>query len=71
MTRPRAPIDAPLTRIQTIPAIAAGWLPGDCHRDPADRLLIATARYLNIPIVTRDSGIAAYAAQGLVGLIRC
>jgi PIN domain nuclease of toxin-antitoxin system len=52
-------------------AIAASWLPGDCPRDPGDRLLIATARHLNMPIVTRDSRIAAYAAQGLVALISC
>jgi PIN domain nuclease of toxin-antitoxin system/antitoxin (DNA-binding transcriptional repressor) of toxin-antitoxin stability system len=52
-------------------AIAASRLPGDCHRDPGDRLLIATALHLSIPIVTRDARIADYAAQGHVGLIGC
>ena len=42
-------------------AIDASRLPGDVHGDPADRLLIATARHLGVPIVTRDAKIVAYA----------
>jgi len=30
-------------------AVAASWLPDPLHGDPADRLLIATARHLAIP----------------------
>jgi PIN domain nuclease of toxin-antitoxin system len=41
------------------------------HADPADRLLIATARALNLPIVTRDRRILGYAQAGLVGAIFC
>ncbi len=41
------------------------------HSDPADRLLIATARALNLPIVTRDRRILGYAQAGLVGAIFC
>jgi PIN domain nuclease of toxin-antitoxin system len=41
------------------------------HPDPADRLLIATARALNLPIVTRDRRILGYAQAGLVGAILC
>jgi PIN domain nuclease of toxin-antitoxin system len=52
-------------------AIAASFLPGNLHRDPADRLLIATARALDVPIVTRDERILAYADQGHVGVIAC
>ncbi|HEY3815346.1 MAG TPA: type II toxin-antitoxin system VapC family toxin, partial [Caulobacteraceae bacterium] len=47
-------------------AIAASGLPGPLHGDPADRLLIATARHLSMPIVTRDAKIIAYAAAGHV-----
>jgi PIN domain nuclease of toxin-antitoxin system len=52
-------------------AIAASWLPDPLHGDPADRLLIATARHLGMPIVTRDARIIAYAATGHVSAIPC
>jgi len=41
-------------------AIASSWLPGDVHGDPADRLIIATARQLGLPVITRDRKIIAY-----------
>lgn len=46
-------------------------LPGDIHRDPADRILIATARALDLTIVTRDRDILAYSARGYVPTLRC
>jgi PIN domain nuclease of toxin-antitoxin system len=52
-------------------AIAASQLPEPLHGDPADRLLIATARHLAMPIVTRDARIIAYAAAGHVSAIPC
>lgn len=52
-------------------AIDASYLPGDLHGDPADRMIIATARHLGLPIVTRDSRIIAYAEAGFVGVIPC
>jgi len=52
-------------------ALAATRLPGTFHRDPADRFLVATARVLGIPIVTRDEDIEAYAKAGHVKLIVC
>jgi len=52
-------------------AIDACHLPGDPHGDPGDRLVIATARHLNVPIVTRDAKIIAYAGAGYVGVISC
>ena len=52
-------------------AIASSNLPGHFRRDPADGLLIATARELGVPLVTRDSRILAYAAQGHVDAIEC
>ena len=38
------------------PAIAAGTatLPATFHRDPADRLIVATCRELDAPLLTRD-----------------
>lgn len=52
-------------------AIDASYLPGDMHGDPADRLLVATARHLGIPLVTRDARIIAYAGQGFVQVLPC
>jgi PIN domain nuclease of toxin-antitoxin system len=52
-------------------AIAASGLPDPLHGDPADRLLIATARHLSMPIVTRDAKILAYAAAGHLSAIPC
>lgn len=45
--------------------------PPRLHGDPADRLLIATARALDVPIVTRDRRILDYAKTGLVMGIAC
>lgn len=52
-------------------ALSASYLPGSFHRDPADRLLIATARDLGVPLVTRDRRILDYAEQGHVDAIAC
>ncbi|HVK17631.1 MAG TPA: type II toxin-antitoxin system VapC family toxin [Fimbriiglobus sp.] len=41
-------------------AIASTRLPTPFHKDPADRILVATARALAIPILTADAKILAY-----------
>jgi PIN domain nuclease of toxin-antitoxin system len=35
-------------------------LPGDFHKDPADRMIVATARKLAVPLVTADEKILQY-----------
>ncbi|GAB3627347.1 twitching motility protein PilT [Pandoraea terrae] len=35
-------------------------LPGDFHKDPADRMIVTTARALAAPLVTKDDKIRAY-----------
>jgi len=35
-------------------------LPGDFHKDPADRMIVATARKLAVPLVTADAKIRNY-----------
>jgi PIN domain nuclease of toxin-antitoxin system len=52
-------------------AIDALFLPGELHGDPCDRLLVATARYLGLPIVTRDRSIIAYGRNGHARVIPC
>ncbi len=41
-------------------------LPGEFHRDPADRFIVATARQLDATLVTRDGKILQYGAEGHV-----
>ncbi|MFM5893159.1 MAG: type II toxin-antitoxin system VapC family toxin [Novosphingobium sp.] len=52
-------------------AIASSSLPGQFHADPADRFLVATARAMNIPLMTRDRKILDYAKSGHVKIIEC
>jgi len=59
------------TPITAAIAIDASHLPGDFHADPADRLIIATARHLAMPVVTADRRIIAYANAGHVRVIPC
>lgn len=41
--------------------VKATVLPGDFHKDPADRMIVATARKLALPLVTADEKILQYA----------
>ncbi len=52
-------------------AIDSSQLPGALHGDPADRLIIATARHLGATVVTRDRRMIDYAAQGHVTTLGC
>ena len=58
-------------RVTPAIAINASLLPEPLYGDPADRLLIATARDLGVPIVTRDRKIDAYGQSGHVSVILC
>lgn len=60
--------DAPFTGAI---GIDSALLPGVLHNDPADRMLIATARRMGMPIMTRDRRILGYAADGYVEAIAC
>ena len=44
--------------------VRSSRLPGSLHGDPADRLIVATARELGALLLTRDEPILQYAAQG-------
>ena len=46
-------------------------LPGFANRDPADRIIVATAREYGLRIVTRDLRILAYAEKGHVMALAC
>lgn len=51
--------------------IASSFLPGDPPRDPADRIIAATARALRLQLVTRDRLLLDYAEQGHIQAIAC
>ncbi len=57
------------SRVELVPispniAVEAGLLPHIIHGDPADRLMIATARALACPVLTPDRKLLSYAAEG-------
>lgn len=52
-------------------AVESSHLPGDFHADPADRLLVASARVEAVTILTRDRRILDYAAAGHVEAQLC
>ena len=41
-------------------AIESARLPQPFHRDPADQIIVATSRVLDIPLLTEDARIKAY-----------
>src|ERR1700730_7016732 len=51
--------------------IASSFLPGNPPRDPADRILLATARDLGATLVTRDLLMLKYGEEGQVSTIAC
>jgi len=51
--------------------LASNALPGTPPRDPADRIIIATAREQGLTVVTRDRLILDYAEAGHVFALAC
>lgn len=51
--------------------MASSTLPGEAHGDPADRIIIATAREYGFRVVTRDRKILDYADKGHVLAMEC
>ncbi len=41
-------------------AVESTRLPGEFHKDPADRMIVALARHLNAQLITADSKIRGY-----------
>jgi PIN domain nuclease of toxin-antitoxin system len=61
------------TGVTTLPlsldiALESYALPGTFHPDPADRILVATARLHRIPLLTRDTQILNYGSANHVML---
>jgi PIN domain nuclease of toxin-antitoxin system len=41
-------------------AVESTQLPGEFHRDPADQIIVATARLHNCPLITSDGNLLNY-----------
>lgn len=51
--------------------IESSFLPGNPPRDPADRIIIATARDIGATLVTRDGLLLKYGESGQISTIAC
>ncbi|MFZ1102324.1 MAG: type II toxin-antitoxin system VapC family toxin [Hyphomicrobiaceae bacterium] len=71
-----------LRRLTSIPGIAmaclsaevlldSSFLPGAPPRDPADRIIAATAREHGYTVMTRDAALLAYAREGHLSAVEC
>lgn len=45
-------------------SVASTRLPGEMHADPADRIIVATARHLGATLVTADGLLLTYGSAG-------
>ena len=54
-----------------LPAIAVDStrLPGTMHADPADRIIVATARHFHATLITTDTQLLAYGRTGHVSVL--
>lgn len=67
-------LDIPGVKLAPMPPellIASSFLPGTPPRDPADRIVAATARDLGATLITRDRVLLAYGKQGHVSVVEC
>jgi PIN domain nuclease of toxin-antitoxin system len=53
-----------LVQLEAEIAVASTRLPFEMHADPADRILVATARHLGATLVTADAAILGMARKG-------
>jgi PIN domain nuclease of toxin-antitoxin system len=51
--------------------IASSFLPGKPPRDPADRIIAATARDYGCTLITRDRALLDYGEQGHIRVLAC
>ena len=51
--------------------LESSFLPGNLHKDPADRIIAATAREFGYTVMTRDRPLLDYAAEGYLSAIEC
>lgn len=70
MLRSFAPGKLKVAELTVETLIAANRLPGDPHGDPADRIIIATAREGGFTLLTHNDRILKYARKGHVRAVK-
>jgi len=50
-------------------ALESSRLPGPFHSDPADRIIVATARRMGAQLITRDQGLIQYGRKGHLAML--
>lgn len=76
------PVQAWIEKIMSLPyvklkplsvdiALESCHLPGTFHPDPADRMIVATSRILDVPLMTRDQRIIDYGKKDYLKVIPC
>lgn len=50
-------------------SISSSRLPGNFHGDPADRIIVATARHIGATLITKDKRILAYGKQNFLKVL--
>ncbi len=61
----------PLAELTPAVLIASALLPDDAPRDPADRIIAATARAFGYTVITRGADLILYGAAGHLEAIVC
>ena len=64
-------MEAQLSALSPEILISASNLPGEPHKDPMDRILMASARILDMILVTRDGPILDYGQKGHLRTLAC
>ena len=69
----QAAVDGGMTLAPMPPTVlvAASFLPGTLLRDPADRIIAATARAYGYRLMTRDGPLLRFASEGHLQAIAC
>lgn len=71
-----------LARLRALPGIriceltsdilmVSSFLPGSFHKDPADRIIAATAREFGHTVMTRDKALLDYGSEGHLSVLEC
>jgi len=64
----------PEVAVAALPAhvlLESSFLPGKLNRDPADRIIAATAREFGYTVMTRDRGLLDYGREGYLSVLEC
>jgi PIN domain nuclease of toxin-antitoxin system len=63
--------DTALTKLTAELLMVSAFLPGNIHKDPADRIIAATAREYGYTVMTRDKALLDYGREGHLSVLEC